>query len=135
MIIAFSVTRSVYDQLRDQCMISHVIIAITNVHSLLVLLRLLQAGHHHHLQQLPQRSLAFLGGPSLNPLYGLPWWLSGKESACNAGNLGLNPGSGRTPREVNGNPLLAEFVLSWKIPWTEEQSGLQSMGSQESDTT
>ena len=26
-------------------------------------------------------------------------------------------------------------VLAWKIPWTEEPGGLQSMGSQESDTT
>ena len=26
-------------------------------------------------------------------------------------------------------------VLAWKIPWTEEAGGLQSMGSQESDTT
>ena len=26
-------------------------------------------------------------------------------------------------------------ILPWKIPWTEEPGGLQSMGSQESDTT
>ena len=26
-------------------------------------------------------------------------------------------------------------ILAWKIPWTEEPGGLQSMGSQESDTT
>ena len=26
-------------------------------------------------------------------------------------------------------------ILAWKILWTEEPSGLQSMGSQESDTT
>ena len=25
-------------------------------------------------------------------------------------------------------------VLAWRIPWTEEPGGLQSMGSQESDT-
>ena len=25
--------------------------------------------------------------------------------------------------------------LAWEIPWTEEPSGLQSMGSQKSDTT
>ena len=25
-------------------------------------------------------------------------------------------------------------ILAWKIPWTEELDGLQSMGSQESDT-
>ena len=26
-------------------------------------------------------------------------------------------------------------ILAWRIPWTEEPSGLQSMGLQESDTT
>ena len=26
-------------------------------------------------------------------------------------------------------------ILAWKIPWTEESSELQSMGSQELDTT
>ena len=26
-------------------------------------------------------------------------------------------------------------VVAWKIPWTEEPGGLQSMGSQEPDTT
>ena len=30
----------------------------------------------------------------------------GEESACNAGDLGLIPGSGRCPGEGNGNPLL-----------------------------
>ena len=37
----------------------------------------------------------------------LPWWLSGKESACSAGaagNTGLIPGSGKSPGERNGNP-------------------------------
>ena len=29
----------------------------------------------------------------------------GKESACNAGDLGLIPGWGRSPGEGNGNPL------------------------------
>ena len=29
----------------------------------------------------------------------------GRESACNAGDLGLIPGSGRSPGEGNGNPL------------------------------
>jgi len=35
----------------------------------------------------------------------LPWWLSGKESACNAGDLDLIPGLERSPGEGNGNPL------------------------------
>ena len=51
---------------------------------------------------------------------GLPWWLSGKESACNAGDAGSIPGS--------GNPLEKEMathssILAWEIPWTEETGG------------
>ena len=34
-----------------------------------------------------------------------PGGLDGKESACNAGDLGSIPGSERSPREGNGNPL------------------------------
>ena len=36
-------------------------------------------------------------------MFRLPQWLSGKESACNAGNVGLIPGSGRYPEEENDN--------------------------------
>ena len=36
---------------------------------------------------------------------GFPGGSDGKEAACNAGNLGLIPGSGRSPAEGNGNPL------------------------------
>jgi len=32
-------------------------------------------------------------------------WHSGKESVCNAGDLGSIPGEGRSPGEGNGNPL------------------------------
>ena len=32
-------------------------------------------------------------------------WLSGKESAYNAGDMGLIPGSGRSPGGGNDNPL------------------------------
>ena len=42
--------------------------------------------------------------PYIN-IYGLPWWLSGKESACNAGDAGLIPGSGGSPGGGNGYPL------------------------------
>ena len=35
----------------------------------------------------------------------LPWWLRGKEYACNAGDPGLIPGSRRSLGEENGNPL------------------------------
>ena len=35
-----------------------------------------------------------------------PRWLSGKESTCNAEDVGSIPGLGRAPGEGNGNPLL-----------------------------
>ena len=35
----------------------------------------------------------------------LPRWLSGKESACNAGDVGSVPGLGKSPREGYDNPL------------------------------
>ena len=37
--------------------------------------------------------------------HGLLRWLSGKESACNAGDLGSISGLGRSSGEENGNPL------------------------------
>ena len=58
---------------------------------------------------------------------GFPGGSVGKEFAHNAGDLGLIPGSGRAPGEGNSNPL--QFSC-WRIPWTEEPGGLQSMGSQ-----
>ena len=36
---------------------------------------------------------------------GFPGDSDGKESACNAGDLGSIPGSGRSPGEGNGYPL------------------------------
>ena len=36
---------------------------------------------------------------------GFPGCSEGKASACNAGDLGSMPGSGRSPGEGNGNPL------------------------------
>ena len=57
----------------------------------------------------------------------LPWWLSDKESTCNAGDAGVVPGLGRFPRGGNGNPL--QYSCLENIPRTEEPGGLQSMGS------
>ena len=62
------------------------------------------------------------GGPG-----GLPWGLSGRNPPAKAGDMGLIPGSGRSPGDGNGHPLQ---YSSWRIPWTEEPGGLQSMGSQ-----
>ena len=45
----------------------------------------------------------FLCYPSI--LLDLPGGSDRKESACNAGDLGLIPGSGRSPGEGNGNLL------------------------------
>ena len=50
----------------------------------------------------------------------------GKESACNAGDLGSIPGSVRSPGEMATH----SSILAWKIPWTEEPGGLQSVGLQ-----
>ena len=36
---------------------------------------------------------------------GLPWWLSSKESVCDAVDQGLIPGLGRSYGEGNGDPL------------------------------
>ena len=36
---------------------------------------------------------------------GFPSGSDGKESACNVGDLGLIPGSGRSPGEGNSTPL------------------------------
>ena len=36
---------------------------------------------------------------------GLLWWQRGKESACSEGDMGLIPGSGRSPEGGNGNSL------------------------------
>ena len=51
----------------------------------------------------------------------------GKESDCQAGDVGSIPGSGRSPGGGNSNPLQ---YSSLEIPWTEEPGELQSMGSQ-----
>ena len=54
---------------------------------------------------------------------GFPHISVNKESACNAGNSGLIPGLGRSPREGNGNPL-QYFCLenpmdrgAWQATW------------------
>ena len=51
--------------------------------------------------------LCLLGDPLLPSRKGYfsPSGLDSKESACNAGDLGLIPGSGRSPGEGNGNLL------------------------------
>ena len=43
-------------------------------------------------------------------LTGLPWRLSGKKTACNAGDLGLIPGLGKAPGGGHDNPLQYSFL-------------------------
>ena len=51
----------------------------------------------------------------------------GKASACNAGDLGSIPVSGRPPGE---GMTTHSSIFAWRNPWTEEPGGLQSVGSQ-----
>ena len=62
-------------------------------------------------------------------IIGCPGGSDGKESAYSAGDPGLIPGSGVFPGEGNGYPLQSS-ILAWRLLWTEEPGGLQSMGSQ-----
>ena len=54
----------------------------------------------------------------------------GKQSACNAGDPGLIPGSGRSSGEGNGNPLLPGKSHGWK-----SLVGYSPCGHEDSDTT
>ena len=54
---------------------------------------------------------------------GVPGSSNGKESVCNVGDPGSNPGSGRSPGEGNGNSL-QYFCL---IPWMEEPGRLHGV--------
>ena len=63
-------------------------------------------------------------------LVGLSGGSDGKESACNAGELGSIPGSGRSLREGHGNPLQYSFPgepcgqrsLVRYSPWSGKES-------------
>ena len=65
-------------------------------------------------------------------ILGLPWWLSGKESTCNAGDSGPVPRSRRSLGEGNGNPL--QF-LPRKSYGQRSLAGYSPWGCKESDMT
>ena len=54
-----------------------------------------------------------------------------KNQPVNAGDMSSICGSGKFPGEGNGNHF---SILAWEILWTEEPGGLQSTGSQKSQT-
>ena len=47
-----------------------------------------------------------------------------KNLPANAGDAGLIPGLGRFPEEVK---TTYSTILAWKMSWTEEPGGLESM--------
>ena len=52
-----------------------------------------------------------------------------KDSPANVGyirEMGSIPGSGRSPYGEHGTTHSS--ILAWRIPWTEEPGGLQSLG-------
>ena len=63
---------------------------------------------------------------------GFPGGSDGRESACNAEDPGLIPGSESSPGEGNGNPLQ---YCCLENPMDKEPGRLQLMGLQELDTT
>ena len=64
---------------------------------------------------------------------GFPGGSVGKESACNAGDLGLIPGLGRSPGGGHGNPLQYSCLES---PHGQRSLvGCSPWGRKESDTT
>ena len=65
----------------------------------------------------------------LNIFRGFPGGSDGKESACNAGDLGSIPGSGRSPGEGNGNPLqysCMENAMDRRAWWVTVHSAAKS---------
>ena len=66
-------------------------------------------------------------------VYGFPGGSEGKESVCNAGDLGSIPGSGRSPGEGNGNPL--QFSCLEKPHRQRSLAGYSPWGHKELDMT
>ena len=53
------------------------------------------------------------------------WVICSKGSECNVGNLGFIPGQGDPLEKGMATHC---YILAWRIPWTEEPGGPQSMG-------
>ena len=81
------------------------------------------------------KTKSFLSAPNIRPMVkflGFPCSSAGKESTCNAGDPGLIPGSGRSPREWIGYPfqyswasLLAQMI---KNPPPVQETWVRSLG-------
>ena len=78
------------------------------------------------MQETPVPFLGWRSDRLPTPVFlGFPWGSTGKEAACNVGDLGLIPGLGRSPGEGKGYPL----------QYYGEFHGLSPWGHKESDTT
>ena len=87
---------------------------------------------HWESNQWHQRPIIILFLNSKVPTIGFPSGSNGKESTCNAGHPGLISGSGRSPREGNGNPLQYSHLEN---PTERSLGGHSLCGRKESDTT
>ena len=65
-------------------------------------------------------------------ILGFPAVSDSKESTCNAGDLGLTPGLGRSPGGGHDSPPQYSCLEN---SMDKKPGGLQSLRSQESDTT
>ena len=63
----------------------------------------------------------------------LPWWLSGKESACQCWRCGFNPRVRRIPWRRKWQPT--PVFLPWKSHGQRSLMGYSLKGRKESDTT
>ena len=63
-------------------------------------------------------------------MMGFPQSSVSKESACNAGDPGLIPGSGRSPGEGNGNPLQYSCLENPmdRVAWKATVHGVARVG-------
>ena len=53
----------------------------------------------------------------------IPWWLSGKESACNVRDEGSIP---ELEDALEEEVATHSSILAWGIPWAEEPRGCKS---------
>ena len=62
---------------------------------------------------------------------GLLWWLRSKNPPANARDMDWIPGS---ESSLEKEMATHSSILAWEISWTEDLGGLQSTGSQKSQT-
>ena len=76
--------------------------------------------HMSHREALPHSSKIILVSAEVR----LPWELRGKDSACNAGDLGS-----KDPLEKE--TATHSSILAWRIPWTEESGAVPGVAKRQ----